>query len=58
MSCVVTGCSSTAAAIAVWCSLIRPMTWVICAMAAMAWRVSFWIASTRLAMPSVARAVP
>src|SRR3954469_24326501 len=57
ISLVVAVCSSTAAAMVAWKSLISPMTELIRLIASTAPAVSAWMASTRVEMSSVARAV-
>ena len=57
ISVVVAVCSSTAAEIEIWYSLIDPMISLIHPIDATAPEVSSWIASTLRAMSSVARAV-
>ena len=57
ISLVVAVCSSTAAAMVAWKSLISPMTVLIRLIASTAPAVSAWMASTRWEMSSVARAV-
>jgi hypothetical protein len=57
ISTVVAVCSSTAAAIPVWVSLIWAMIPLIWAMATTAAWVSAWIASMRVVIPAVAVAV-
>ena len=57
ISAVVAVCSSTAAAMVAWKSLISPMTVEIWLIASTAPAVSAWMASTRAVMSCVAFAV-